>query len=488
MYVKSVGACAVALSVFLSPCASGAAAAQTTLRLPDAIEMALTRGHRAKSAEATRRAALYRESSFTSRLLPRLTLSGTMPTYNRSIIEVLQPDGSTLYRPQDLTSAGLTATVTQPLPFTGGSIFVSSSLARLSVSGAQQDLSWQSTPVMIGLRQPILRPNTLGWDRREQEQQVELSRRQYLETREDIAAEATSLFFAAYAAQATLANAVTNAAVNDTLYLLNTGRFDIGKIGENDLLQSQLALLRARASVDAAKLSHERALEELELALGMPADTALRIVIPDSTPTMTVDTAKAVEEALKNRSVMSQIALQDVQTRRRVAEAKLNNGMGAVLEASYGFNATAPQAAGAYRDLLEARRVTLTVDVPVLQWGARKDAVRAAEEDRNAALTSARTTEEEAALEARFAALDLAQARRNLELSATADTVARKRFDIAYNRYVIGRISVDNLYIAQNEKDQARNAYVQAVSRYWDAYYRLRRLTLYDFVKGEGIR
>src|SRR2546429_6685796 len=43
-----------------------------------------------------------------------------------------------------------------------------------------------------------------------------------------------------------LDNAEKNAAVNDTLYKLNTGRLEVGKIGENDLLQSELALVRAR--------------------------------------------------------------------------------------------------------------------------------------------------------------------------------------------------------------------------------------------------
>src|SRR5262249_17890856 len=56
-----------------------------------------------------------------------------------------------------------------------------------------------------------------------------------------------------------------------------------------------------------------------------------------------------------------------------------------------------------------------------------------------------------------------------------------------YNRYVIGRISIDNLYIAQNEKDQALNQFVQALRGYWQAHYRLRRATLYDFETGQPI-
>ena len=89
---------------------------------------------------------------------------------------------------------------------------------------------------------------------------------------------------------------------------------------------------------------------------------------------------------------------------------------------------------------------------------------------------------------AHFAALQLTQARRNLEVSAKADTVAQKRYEVAYNRYVIGRIGIDNMYIAQNEKDQAFSQYLEALKNYWLAYYRLRQTTLYDFEAGAPIK
>jgi outer membrane protein TolC len=90
--------------------------------------------------------------------------------------------------------------------------------------------------------------------------------------------------------------------------------------------------------------------------------------------------------------------------------------------------------------------------------------------------------------DAHFAALQLSQARRNVALLAKADTVGQKRFEVAYNRYVIGRIAIDNLYIAQTEKDQALTSFVQGLRGYWQAHYWLRRVTLFDFATGQVIR
>ena len=53
---------------------------------------------------------------------------------------------------------------------------------------------------------------------------------------------------------------------------------------------------------------------------------------------------------------------------------------------------------------------------------------------------------------------------------------------------MIGRISIDDLNIPQNEKDQALTQFGQALRVYWRAYYQLRRATLYDLESGEQIR
>jgi outer membrane protein TolC len=462
--------------------------AQDSLTLRQAVALAQRRGHSAEAALAARDAARFRYREFRSGLLPQLSLTGVLPSYNRSIIPVLQPDGTTLFRPQQQTSASLAMQLSQEIPVTGGQLFVASSLQRLAVSGVEESQTWSSTPFAIGLRQEILRPNHTGWDRRIQNVGFELAERQYRQDREAIALQTTDLFFAVYASEVGLANAIANATTNDTLYLINRGRFDVGRIGENDLLQSELALLRAQTSLDEARLTLARALAALGLALGLPRGRPLAIIAPTTVPDIEVDTARSVAEAFRNAPEVSEAELRAVEADRRVTEAKLETGIGATVQAAFGYNASAREARLAYQDLLEARQFTLEVEVPLWQWGARKEGVQAAEAERAQTTTLSSLALEQKAQEAHFAALRLAQARRNLLLSAKADTVAGKRFEVAYNRYVIGRISIDNLYIAQNEKDQARAQYVDALRGYWRAYYDLRRVTLFDFEQGEPIR
>jgi outer membrane protein TolC len=356
------------------------------------------------------------------------------------------------------------------------------------VSGEESIRTWSSTPVSLGIRQSLFRPNAFALERRERPLISDLAERQYLAAREELAGQTTTLFFDVYSAGVALRNATANAAINDTLYTLNKGRFEVGKIGENDLLQSELALLRARTSADAAKLEYERAKAAFRLAINLPEPAPLDLVIPIGTPDYVPDSAVAVSEATRNGASATSVALNAAQADRRVTEAKLNNGFSATIQASVGFNATAPEMGLAYQNLLQARQATVSVELPLFTWGTGSNAVKAAQADREQVGNLGRSTLEQAAQAARFAARQLPLARRNLALSAKADTVAAKRFEVAYNRYVIGRIAIDNLYLAQSEKDQASNQYLQALRGYWLAHYRLRALTLYDFEAGRPIR
>ena len=478
----TVAACAVAA---LAP---APVAAQAPLTLADAVAIAQRQGNPARAAAEARTAARQRDRAFGASLLPQLSISGNLPTFNRSIIPVLQPDGTTLFKAQAQSDASLNMSLTQRLPLTGGDLFINSSLARIQVAGERDTRTWQSTPFSVGVRQELNRPNDLKWDTREQELRLDAAEREYLEQREEVALATANAFFDYYAARMALRNAEANAGVNDTLFTLNKGRYEVGRIGENDLLQSELALLRARTSLDGARLEFDRTRAALRLQLALPHDAPLDIVVPLDVPVTSADTAVAVAQALRNRAQVSQLELQDVQASRRETEARLNNGFGATVQASVGFNQTGTAVGDVYNDLLNAQRVQVAVQMPLMQWGSRSAQVEAARADRDRTRALARQTREQTAQDAHFTALQLAQSARQLALSAKADTVAAKRFEVAYNRYVIGRIGIDNLYLAQNEKDQALLQYVQALRGYWTTYYRLRRTTLYDFATGQAIR
>ena len=76
---------------------------------------------------------------------------------------------------------------------------------------------------------------------------------------------------------------------------------------------------------------------------------------------------------------------------------------------------------------------------------------------------------------------------RQLRLSALADSVAERRFEMTRQRYLGGQGDLNSLNIAQGEKDNARRGYLDAMRNYWTNYYDVRHATLYDFERHEPL-
>jgi outer membrane protein TolC len=469
------------LSASLLLVLSATAGAQHTLTLQDAIAMAQRQGPAAQVARSARDAARSRNDAFNAGLLPQVMLVGDAADLNRGINPITLPDGSTQYVSQAQNQSSLGLMIAQKIPLTGGTLSVGSSMSRIDLFGDNNNRYYRTTPFLVTLQQDLFKPRTLVWEEKIQGLAAVVAERAYLEAREDVAGNIAGAFFDLYAAQMSLRNATANVAVNDTLYTLNKGRFEVGKIGENDLLKSELQLLRARAAVEDAKMQRDRAEAALRRQLVYPDSQPFAIVTPDSIPTVDADPELAVREALRNSSVTQQALFDETNARRGVTSARLNNRFNATLVASAGFNQTASAFGESYQSPLGKQSLSLGVNMPMIQWGAGKAQVEAAKADELRATANNKARREALMEEARFSVLQIKQAERNLVIAAKADTVSTKQFEVARNRYTIGKISNTDLYNAQNDKDQALLAYVQALRAYWTAYYHLRRVTLYDF-------
>ena len=104
--------------------------------------------------------------------------------------------------------------------------------------------------------------NSMKWDLEIEELRNLSSDKKFVEDMEDIAIDVTQKFFNLYIAGMNVKNAEFNVAINDTLYILSKGRYNVGKIAENYLLQSELALANARNDLDNSQLEYQRAMEE----------------------------------------------------------------------------------------------------------------------------------------------------------------------------------------------------------------------------------
>ncbi|NUN69026.1 MAG: TolC family protein, partial [Bacteroidetes bacterium] len=155
--------------------------------------------------------------------------------------------------------------------------------------------------------------------------------------------------------------------------------------------------------------------------------------------------------------------------------------------ANIGLNQKANTFGDAYINLLDQQEFSVQVQVPLYGFGTGSHAVEAAEAEQSRVETSIASQQFTFRQDVLYQVRRFLQLQTQVLLSGKADTVAQRRFDVARERFTIGKIDVPNLFLAQSEKDAAYRARIQTLSDYWITYYRLRRLTLYDFTSARPL-
>ena len=424
--------------------------------------------------------------SFQANLRPQLLLIGNLPDFTRAFQEVVQPDGTVDFQSVTINNSGISLGLSQPIALTGGTIFASTLLQRFDDFDRNKTL-YSGQPFAIGFQQPLFAYNALKWDKRIEPIRYRESQMQYVRERENISLRTAGLFFDLLLAQVNLEMAQGNLSSNDTLYKIALEREALGKLSRNDLLQLQLGVLDARKDVASARQELETALLSLRAYTGMQGGTPANLAIPAEIPAITVDEAGALEQAWANRPEVSGFERRRLQAEQAVARARGETGVQASLEVTFGLSNRGAQFSDIYLQPQDYESVRLQFTVPIVDWGrasSRRETAQANRELAAAAIEQDRITFEQ---EVRTQAKLYNMLREQFDLSREADAIARERYQIAKERFVLGNLSITDLNLALQEKDRSRRDYIAALRAFWESYYTLRSLTLYDFEKGQKL-
>lgn len=452
------------------------------LSLEDIIQRSQAQSPAAKQAETRKENRFWQYRYYRTNFNPQLGLSGNLPAFSQDFLATLQPDGSLIYQPRTQTNSSMTFGLQQPLGFSGGQVLLVSDIYRFQ-DYERSTTQWSSNILRFSLFQPVFAFNNLKWQKKTEPLRYEESKREYVEQMEFISRTAVDRFFNVLDAQINLQIAQFNLANNDTIYQIEKGRFNIGTTSEDKLLQVELQLLRSRQDVAQASLAFETAILNLKTYVGFSENQQLELLMPEAIPQFGIDLQRALEYAKQNRADFVAFERQRLEADREVERARRQRFQVNV-QASYGLNNRGDVLDDVYMNPNSLQRADVNFNIPILDWGRNKSNMQTAlANQRLIEYTVAQDEinfEQEIITQVKQFEMLLSQ----LEITNAADKVAQKRYEVAQNRYLIGKIDITNLNIALTEKDNAKRSYINALKTYWQAYYDLRRLTLYDFEGG----
>lgn len=458
------------------------------LTLDESISLAKTQSTEALIAKQTYSNNYWEYRSFQASNLPALAFTATLPNVNQTISSQ-NIDGIVSYASSKYLSAQANLALTQKIGITGGTISLNSYLSGVYNKDAENPLPYLSYPINIEFNQPIFSYNPYRWDRKIKPLKFSQAKRKYIEDIEQISITVTNYFFALVQAQVEKKIALINLANYDTLYRIAKGRYQLGKIAENDLLQLELNFLQAQAAVENADLFLDNAQFQFKSYLRLQDSTRIDLLPPTEIIFFKIDPEKAVNLANQNSSTSMEFQKRLIEAASNVNFAKTDGRFDANIHALIGLQQSGPTVSEAYQNPADQRQVSLGLTIPIVDWGVAHGKIKMAQSQEDIVKNSVEQESIDFSRNVYLKAIQFNMQQNQVTIAARSDTVARKSYEVIKGRYMIGKInSIIDLNTAQLATDNSQKNYFFTLQTFWRSYYEIRKLTLFDFEKNEPIK
>lgn len=466
--------------------ASGQEPQEMRLSLQEVMTRARVNSVDAEVALNQLKSAYWGYRSYRAELLPEVSLNASLPSYRKQYSAYMDSEGGYSFVRNNYLQMNGELSVTQNIWLTGGQVSVNTSLDFYRQLGSGAYNRYMTIPVAVTLTQPIFGVNTLKWDRKIEPVRYQEAKAQFLSATEDVARTAINYYFSLLMAEENHKIALQNLDNATRLYEVAKEKREMGRISQNDLLQMELNLLNAKTDLTDCESNLKSNMFQLRSFLDYDENVDIVPEIPLDVPEVEINYADALDRALANNQFAKNMLRKQLEADYEVAKAK-GNQREINLFAQIGYTGTDRNFSGSYHNLKDNQIVEIGFQIPLVDWGRRKGQVKVAESNRK--LVESQVRQETMNFNQNLFILveRYGNQLRQLETARRADEIAQKRYATNVETFLVGKISTLDLNDSMVKKDEARREYVNELYLFWNYYYQIRSLTLWDYQKNTGI-
>lgn len=453
---------------------------QLSLPLDEAIARARASSVDAAVALNKLRAAYWEHRTYRAELLPELTLNANLPNYYKQYAPYQNADGTYSFVRNNYVETSAELSVSQNIWLTGGTLSLNTSLNFLRQLDGDRYNRFMSIPVALTLNQPIFGVNHIRWKRRIEPVRYDEARAEFLSATEDVAMNAISYYFNLIMAQENLATAQMNLDYAVKLHEVAVEKRRMGRISENDLLQMELNELNARATLTDCQSALKSNMFRLRSFLGIPEDVDIVPMVPGEVPDVKITYADALDKAMSRNKFSKNLARRQLEADYAVAQAK-GDLRQISLFAQVGYTGTGNSFGNAYNPLKDNQVVQIGFSIPIVDWGKRRGKVRVAQSNRQLEESRLRQETQNFKQDLYILVERFNNQQQQLQLARRADAIATRRYMANVETFMVGKISTLDLNDSQTKKDESRQQLINELYLFWNYYYQIRSLTLWNY-------
>lgn len=390
---------------------------------------------------------------------------------------------------EKILESGGTFSITQPLLMTNGTLSLENNLNYQQ--DFQTDISSFSNNLTLNLTQPIFTYNEQKVELKEVELDLENSLLSYALQKLTIEKNVTQYFYNVYQYQQNLLIAEEEYNNQKISYDIIKGKVDAGLSPEEELWQSELDLTNSQSSLYTAKVDLENAEDQLKRNIGIDLNEDFTILANVEADGVDVNMEDAIVYAKQQRLEIRQAQITIENREFDLIRTKTTNQFEGSIGLSVGLNGLSEDEGFSQiyseQNRQDNQQVSLTLSIPIFDWGERKSLIKASE----AQLESSHVSYETELVDIE---VDIRQIYRNLNNYLTQIEIAKKKienaqrtYELNLERYTNGDLTSLNLNEYQEQLTTAKNASVNAKIDYKLEILNLKIQTLWDFETNKSI-
>ena len=380
-------------------------------------------------------------------------------------------------------------TISQPILFTDARL---SLVNRFGYRDSYSEYSNTTTKgfsnnLALYFDQPLFTYNRTKLQLKELELALENSKISYAIQLLSLERQVTQAFYYVYQQQQSLD--IANQAFQNMQksYEVSKNKVDAGISAREEMFQAELNMASSKSEYENSQVSFENAKDEFKLLIGMSLYDDI-VVLPNiAVDTVAVDISFAIDQGLANRMELRQRQIDVESSQFDLIQTKALNEFKGSLGLSVGLFGDNEKFGDVYANPTDNEEVSLSLTIPLWDWGERKSRIKASEASIESANITLEEEKNDIILGIRKVYRNLLNLRNQIGIAEQNVENAQLTYDLNLERYKNGDLTGMDLNLYQEQLSQKQLSYTNSLISYKLELLNLKIQTLYDFEKKQQV-
>ena len=459
---------------------------ENIVSLDDAVNKYVYNTRYVKTQRLVLENALLEYDNFKKSLLPSISLNLTPVSFNHSM-RLLQNYNNGEYTNVEEYSNNSSGSVSisQKISATGGTFSIGSSMSYLHEFSSENN-SFSTSPMYFSYSQTLFggRRNFV-FERSISRLKHDMALKNFCTSVSTEQQKILSLYLDAYSRKMDIEFYSKTVSIGDSLLMHARIRKESGKITEYEYNQVELQQLDNKMELERSQYAYASSIRQLENEL-LLQDIELDRLSTADFPAR-IEEGSVLGLVSKNNPTYQNLQLSRLNAEYSLHQRKVSNRFNANISLSYGLNQYAKTLKDAYQHPDQRQSVSVTLSIPMFQWGINRNKLKMAENDYESALLEQETSLDRFREEIHDNVFNYNMSRELTDVADRKYQLSGQQYSFAATRFRVGKIAAIELTNANQEYLQAKQNYLSVLRSLFTNYYRIRHLALHDFIEGKDM-